>query len=255
MSQVMAHMRHSTVIENMENLRKIPTPRPTETWTPIPHEALFTMIKREVTAGGLKVEGESLVISQAGKGRFGDRFFGLMDIRAGNGEGALNDVYRLVVGVRNSHDKTVPAGLCVGSRVFVCDNLAFSAEIVISRKHTLNIRRDLPGLVHEAVGRLGGLRDGQARRIAAYQNAGLRDEQFHDMLIRGMDARVICASKLPQVLEAYREPSCPELAPRNVWSGFNAFTQVLKEYDLQDLPKRTQALHGLCDQMSRMSLS
>ncbi len=34
---------------------------------------------------------------------------------------------------------------------------------------------------------------------------------------------------------------------RNVWSLFNAFTESLKEGNLAELPKRTEALHGLLD--------
>jgi len=33
----------------------------------------------------------------------------------------------------------------------------------------------------------------------------------------------------------------------------NAMTEVLKNYDLQDLPRRTQALHGLCDLLCHLS--
>ena len=34
---------------------------------------------------------------------------------------------------------------------------------------------------------------------------------------------------------------------RNVWSLFNAFTESLKDGNLAELPKRTEALHGLLD--------
>jgi hypothetical protein len=34
---------------------------------------------------------------------------------------------------------------------------------------------------------------------------------------------------------------------RNVWSLFNAFTDFLKQGNLTEPPKRTEALHGLLD--------
>ena len=34
---------------------------------------------------------------------------------------------------------------------------------------------------------------------------------------------------------------------RNVWSLFNSFTEALKDGSLAELPKRTEALHGLLD--------
>ena len=59
-----------------------------------------------------------------------------------------------MLGLRNSHDKTFPAGIVAGSAVFICDNLAFSGEVKLARKHTTHITRDLPRLVQSAVGQL-----------------------------------------------------------------------------------------------------
>ncbi|MCA9085867.1 MAG: hypothetical protein KDA81_17530, partial [Planctomycetaceae bacterium] len=59
------------------------------------------------------------------------RFFGVLDIHTPLAEGVS-----LSVGVRNSNDKSFPIGFCVGNRTFVCDNLAFSSEVVISKRHT-----------------------------------------------------------------------------------------------------------------------
>lgn len=246
MNNVILHGANSTEV-TPEELQAVHTPNPSATWTPIPHTALIESVKREIAMGDLTIAHEMLVVSNTRSGAFGDRFFGLLEIQS------PDESYRLTVAVRNSHDRQFPAGLCVGSHVTVCDNLAFSAEIVIARKHTRHIQRDLPRLIHEAVGKLGDLRERQSRRIEAYKTTPLGDAQFHDILVRSLDARVICASKLPQVLEVYRKPQHEEFAPRTVWSGFNAFTEVLKAYDLQDLPRRTQALHGLCDQLSHLS--
>lgn len=124
---------------------------------------------------------------------------------------------------------------------------------MISRKHTRFIRRDLPRLISGAVGKLGDLREQQSRRIEAYQNTLVSDPQFHDLAIRAIDAGVLAASKVPHLLSEYRQPRHEAFAPRTLWSGFNAFTEMLKSYDLQDLPRRTQALHGLCDLICGLS--
>lgn len=230
-----------------EELAMIPTPRATDTWTPIPHASLLSAVRNEMTGAGLVIERESLAVSNVAKGSFGDRFFGLLEMR-GDGE-----VFSVTVGIRNGHDRSIVAGLCVGSRVFVCSNLAFSAEVVIARRHTKRIEADLPRLINQAVGRLGDLRQRQGERIDAYRRTEITDGQFHDLTIRAMDSGVICASKIPKVLQEYRNPEHEEFTPRTVWSGFNAFTEVLKGTDLQDLPRRTTALHGLCDLLGRVN--
>jgi hypothetical protein len=49
------------------------------------------------------------------------RYFGLMEIQ----NGVIHQDYAWVLGLRNSHDKTFPAGIVAGANVFVCDNLRF----------------------------------------------------------------------------------------------------------------------------------
>ena len=61
-----------------------------------------------------------------------------------------------------------------GSRVFVCDNLAFNGEHVIRRKHTVNARRELPGLVAEVVEPLREQRIEQAQTFDMYRATALR---------------------------------------------------------------------------------
>ena len=67
-------------------------------------------------------------------------------------------VLRLAPAIQGTTELGYPAGLVLGAAVFVCDNLSFSGEVKLARKHTSMIERDLPGLVGRAVGLLGDLR-------------------------------------------------------------------------------------------------
>jgi hypothetical protein len=156
--------------------------------------------------------------------------------------------FGLTIGVRNSHDRSFPAGLVIGATVFVCDNLSFSGEVKLSRKHTTHIGRDLPQLIDAAIGRLGGLRRSQDERFATYKAHELSDAAAHDLLIQALDARVIPVTKVPLALEEWRRPRHPEFREgKTAWRLFNAITESAKGSDLQLLPRRTQALHGLLD--------
>jgi hypothetical protein len=163
--------------------------------------------------------------------------------------GRTHGDYSLVVGLRNSHDKTFPAGLACGSGVFVCDNLAFSGEVRLSRRHTRFIERNLPQLVARAVGRLGDLRRQQDQRLDTYRTHTVSDESAHDLMVRAIDARVLPVTALPHVVAEWRRPSHEEFAADGptVWRLFNSFTEALKGQNLAELPRRTQALHGLLD--------
>ena len=237
LTNLMVHCGGNKVDE--DKLTEVATPEPTDTWYPIPHHELLASVRRNIGASGLRIVQEQHALA-----RDDAHYFGLLQVA--NGKEA-ND-YTTVIGLRNAHDKRFPAGLVVGSQVFVCDNLAFSGEVDIARKHTRFIMRDLPQLIERAMGQLTTMRNTQDQRLAAYKDTGMTNAQANDLLVRAMDARVLPVTKLPRVLAEWRTPSHPEFAEgRNAWRLFNAFTEVLKGTNVFQMPKATQTLHGLLD--------
>ena len=218
------------------------TPDATETHYPLPHGALIEVIETHVRASGFEIATE-----EYGLWKEGARMFGVWGLT--NGQDEHSD-FQLVMGVRNSHDKAFSAGLAVGSRVFVCDNLAFSAEIVIARKHTRFISRDLDRMVAEAAGKIAQARISQAQRIEAYKTTELDDAQVHDLIIRAVDAKVMANSYIAKVLGQWRESAHEEFQARTAWSLFNGFTEVFKQTNPLDLTSRSVRLHGLLDMVT-----
>ena len=149
--------------------------------------------------------------------------------------------------MRNSHDKTFPAGIVAGASVFVCENLSFSGEVKFARKHTRFINRDLPQLTERAIGLLLAKWHDQDKRIEAYKQSEIEDAEAHDLIIRACDVGVMSNRLIPAVLHEWREPRHREFEDRSVWALFNSFTETLKDGSLAELPKRTEALHGLLD--------
>lgn len=221
---------------SLETIAGVETPQSTETWTPVAHATVIDSVKHFLDQSGYTVTSEAHALA-----RDGLRYFGLMEIANPNTEHAM------VAGVRNSHDKSFPAALGIGSRVFVCDNLSFSSEIVLSRRHTKNVLRDLPMVIARAVGQLGEQWLKQEQRFDAYKSYDLSSTlEVHDLLIRAVDNKVIPKSKIMDVAEQWRNPNHDEFSNRNAWSLFNAFTEVLKGNVIENA-KRTQALHGMLD--------
>ena len=223
-----------------DQLEKVQTPAPTETHFPIPHDRFVDTVENVISRAGLQVTDEAFALSHKGM-----RLFGILQI----GGGAQNPDYSTIIGLRGAHDKSMSRSLAFGNQVFVCDNLAFVGEQVISRKHTRYAEEDLPNLITAAVGRLGEMRDLQDRRISTYKESELSESQVNDTLIASLDAKVISSSAIRKVLEEYREPRHPEFAKdgHTAWRLFNAYTEVLKDSNLFERPKRTEALYGLMD--------
>jgi len=222
-----------------EEVLGVRTPKGTETWYPLSHRSLIQEVQSELKACGFRLDGERHALSHEGA-----RYFGIFAIsQPSQGQRDVG----WVVGLRNSHDKTYPAGLVAGTRVFVCDNLAFNGEVRLSRKHTRHAFRDLRQLMARAVGQLGEKFRRLDERVVAYQHQPFGDREAHDFIVRSIDSRVITPTQVPEVLKEWREPSYDAFRPRTLWSLFNAYTEVFKGSNPHTSVYRGQALHGLCD--------
>jgi len=223
---------------SLDEVAKVRTPRATSTWTPIPRHQLIQTVQRTLSTTKLKIGTQAHSLTHDGA-----RYFGLMEVHSRKS----SEDYCWVLGLRNSHDKMFPAGIVAGASVFVCDNLSFSGDVKFARKHTVHINRDLPQLVERSIGQLMSKRHHQDKRIEAYKERGISDEAAHDLMIRSVDVGVCANSYIPDVLHEWRNPQHQVFGQRNVWSLFNCFTEALKQGNLAELPKRTEALHGLLD--------
>jgi hypothetical protein len=245
---------------NEGDVRSAATPGATATHFPIPHKDLLDETLRVVAQHGLEVRNAAHALQNGG-----DRYFGLLEVApatpagpsrlaltgtdgASHTDGLIKPDYATIIGLRNSHDKAFAAGFVVGSQVFVCDNLAFSGEVQMARKHTRRIMNDLPNLLEASMGKLLSLRNHQDHRIQAYKDADIDDALADHLIMRGYRAGVVPSSKIGHVWKEWEKPSHEDFEGRTVWSLFNAHTEVLKSRgQIFEKPKFTQALHGVMD--------
>lgn len=225
----------------LDQITAVETPKPVDKWHPISHRALYDQVTSAL--GGMNMR---VIHEQHALARNGQRYFSLLQVA--NCQEVSTD-YAYVLGLRNSHDKSYPAGLVVGSGVFVCDNLSFSGEIKIARKHTTFIERDMPRLTGRAVGMLQEKWTDMNVRFEAYKQKELTDTQVHDMVIRGLDLGACTAQQIPHIVKEWRNPRHTEFSEcgKTAWRLFNSFTEIAKESGVFTLPRRTQALHALVD--------
>ena len=225
-----------------EQVDAVVTPQPTVSshnkwWVPVPHSNVIDAVETSLVSSGLAIADRSFAL-----GNDGNRLFGLLTLKNDNDGGD----YAVTLGLRNSHDRSFSLAFALGSKVFVCDNLAFSAEFVIDSKHTRFINDRLPRLVAEGVAGLVQHRHVQDRRIQCYKESEVSSQaHLHDLVLRAYKAQAIPATAITKVIDEFEEPRHPEFRDWTLWSLFNGFTEVLKGYG--DLQPRTQRLHGVFD--------
>jgi hypothetical protein len=219
---------------DFDRLRQLPTPEATKTHVPIAHSSVVDMVKYSLGFYGHEITAEDFGVTPDGM-----RFFGILSLRS------PYDGYTDTVGLRNSHDKTFPIGISFGSRVFVCDNLAFSGDVVIRRKHTAHAKRDLPGIVAEVVEPLAGQRAQQQAQFARYQATVLTDADVDHLIMQLYRCGAITVTKIADVLGHYENPPF-DWGDRTAWRLFNAVTYALSGRVVEN-PKATTELHGILD--------
>ena len=202
------------------DLAAIPLPAATPTYHPVPYGRFVEEVELHIPRFGLSVRSSHFALA-----REGNQMFGVLTCANGKPDAD----YALAIGVRNSYDRSLSVGLTFGSRVFCCDNLAFSGEVTMHRKHTANVFRDLPDLIYKMLGQVSVMRERTDREIEAMKAEVLGSERADHLMVEAIRSGVLPASRLPKVLEAWEEPQHREFFPRTAWSLFNAFTEVQKE--------------------------
>ena len=204
---------------SLTDLACVPVPASTDSYVPVPYPRLMEEIKLHLPRFGLELVGE-----QYGLARDGAQMFGVLSCR----NGRPDRDHGLALGVRSSYDQSLSVGLVAGSRVFCCDNLTFSGEVQLQRKHTAHVFRDLPDRIYKMLSQVGPLRQRQDQEIQDMKATAMGPERAHHLMVEAVKRSILPASRLPKVLEAWERPRHDEFRSRSAWSLFNAFTEMLQ---------------------------
>lgn len=195
-----------------DELRAVTTPEATASHVPVPHHEIVELMRFTLGFHQHEIAEEHHAVTPDGA-----RYFGIMCLRSPHGD------YTDMLGLRNSHDKSLPIGIAFGSRVFVCDNLAFAADHVIRRKHTTRAKRELPALLSDIIVPLKEQRQAQDMRLLAYKGAMLDDQQVDHAIMQMYRKEVIGVQAIGHVLKAFDDPP-HDWGDKSCWRLFNAAT-------------------------------
>ena len=248
-----AHFKTSNYYKNMsliiaknkvefEALMGVETPEATDSHMPIPHHILVKLTREALEAVGLTITEEEHSLARGGL-----RYFGGFAL---TGKGIDGTDRQVVLGLRNSHDKAFAAAICIGNRMTVCENLCFSSDVKLSRRHTLNILSDLPRVIADAVARVVAHWNDMGLRIERYKATYVSPAQAENLLVKLVDCKAIPARDLYTNIVEFRKPRHVEFEGEHLWNLYNAVTENLKGGDLSKLPFRTMTMQSIFDKLA-----
>jgi hypothetical protein len=200
----------------IEEVKAVPVPRNTDTYEAISHINIIDAVMTCADQYNLPVKS-----AKYGLTKDGSRMFGVVDFEAGSLEGM-----GWMIGFRNSYDKSMAAGICSGTRVFVCDNMAFSGEFNVTRKH-------IPGneFIMEIRSSFSSL-PANLEQIA--ESVNLMKAQYIEpdyaklFIFEAVNRGYIPASQLTEVWKEYTEPRHEEFIDPTKHNLLMAFTENAK---------------------------
>jgi hypothetical protein len=199
------------------DLASVSVPEETGSYKPVPYGRFVEEVKLHIPRFNLTVESEDYALA-----RDGNQMFGVLTCRNGH----VAD-WALAIGLRSSYDRSLAVQLVAGSRVLVCDNLAFHGETQVSRKQTVNVFRDLPTLIYDMLSSVSVMKERMTAEIEGMKETEIDDRLAHHLMVHAVRKGALPASKLPKVIEQYDSMDCQEFRDRNAWSLFNSFTGVI----------------------------
>lgn len=207
----------------LEELKGFGIPEKTATYTPIGHYDLC-MDMAHVGKELLTPKGWGLVKEQYAVVRNGERFFGYHGYLRENGETEMG----LAVAFRNSYDKSMSVGIAFGSRVFICDNLALTGEMVTMRKHTVNLLEDLKMAMLKKFFEISGGFEYLQKFRDTMKTVEISEVEGYRMLGELMGKEVLGVQMGNTAMREWKKPSFEQFTGRNAWSLYNTCTYALK---------------------------
>ena len=225
MNGLIAHCGAEMV--TLANVMAVPVPEATNTYQPIAHGDMAKQI-RTMADNMLVPSGYAFQQDQYALGREGQRVFGIFRYQNGSEEMGL------AVGWRNSYDKSMAAGVCIGAQVFVCDNLAFHGEVTILRRHTKNLHDDLMNQLCNALYRSQGNYISITRMADRFKTIQLNNREGYRTLGLLRGEGILTSTLESEAFRQWEKPEYEAFKPRNVWSLYNAATCALREAPVQE---------------------
>lgn len=220
----------------------------TRSHKPVPFSRGIDLVQDVAEAQGFRFGEEQYVMA-----RNNTQLFGLIEV-----VNFTSEESRICFGVRSSINKSLSWQLCGGESLSICTNLDLFGNVVLKRKQTTFIERDLRGMVNGFMRQFTESVEQRAEQVARYKQAQLKDATANHTIIQMLRQGIINTQRVEKVVNEYYEPSHVEHlnddGERTNWTLFNAATEAFKGSPISTYTERSQKLHTLIGQATDYAL-
>lgn len=226
----------------LDIVKAVPRPEFTKTWRPYSHADVL-----DAVTGAVEEKGMSVIGGDYSLGKDGAKMFSVLNLDGGSPDGSIG----WSVGVRNSINMTLSIGICAGTNVFVCDNLAFSGDFVEFRRHNSTLDDEKLKIV------AGRAVDTVVQKTMAYTNwhSGLKTFECDETAEKVLTYDCIKAGAFPaSKFHAFRESlkaendTNPADHRGTLYNFHGGVTRLLKGSSLFRVADGTVALRNVIDE-------
>ncbi len=219
----------------------IPTPDPTDTYTPISYAALLNYaLDRITTRLGLTIHSEAY-----GLNRDGLQLFGVITMKT-------HDDHGLAWGLRSSHDGSMTAASTFGDKVFVCDNMMFtSSGTVAMRKHTGNAFHEFKQRVDRQIGQAFQLHEDLTAQMDRMKTIPCHQDRGYELLGRARGHGILTARQSNVAFGDWETPrhKTQDFTDRTLYALAQCFTEGLKKGRVDQALQRHGDAHTFLSQL------
>lgn len=227
-STLIAHSpKFAAKLTTLDHLRTLPEPVAMGPMhKPVPHVRLLDAILAEIERRNYTPVRQQLAL-----GAKGQALFGVIDLEPKQMNALVANPERgISFGFRSSTNQELAIKAVAGSRVFVCDNLALSGDMIaFHRKHTAGL--DLADLIAHGFDRFIQQTAVLEIQIHRLQVTVLGDAEAKQRIFDVFNAGIMPVRLFDDVARFYFQPTQEQTdcLPRSLWGLHNAFTRAARD--------------------------
>ena len=203
---------------NLGDLQNIQMPEATNTYVPVSHYDLAM----NVGSIGERVIDKELHSKKFGLARHGQHMFATYTFKNDEDEVGMS------IGFRNSYDKSMSIGVCVGAKVFVCENLMMTGEVTFMRKHTGNILDELNSLIFKVLYNSEDKFVQLQEDKESMKEIPINNQRAWETMGVLFGKGIINTPQISIMRKEWKNPSHDAFDDDSLWSLYNAGTEALK---------------------------